>query len=197
MPAAEEEFYDAQEEEEDQRRAETVARLSSAVQNRLQVQMSEDQLQAVRALLQRQQQLADEFSSDGDEGDEGLSSGEEVSEDEGLCVEEQQGRGETGSDTSEEQAAGEFEWQWAGGGQQEVPPHQYDHPDKIPKFSSKTDWYKANSERKLYEGAALTILQSVYYLMAWKADYAVTDKAFEAMLGLLCQIFLPKVGNLQ
>ena len=44
MPAAEEEFYDAQEEEEDQRRAETVARLSSAVQNRLQVQMSEDQL---------------------------------------------------------------------------------------------------------------------------------------------------------
>jgi len=199
----EEQFYDAEEdagedaeedaeEEQDEIRAETVARLSSAVQERLRVQMSEDQLQAVRALLERQQQLADGCSSDGDEGDEGLSSGEEVSEDEGLCMEQQQGRGQTDSDTSEVQAAGEFEWQWAGGDQQEVPLHQYDHPDKIPKLS-KTDWYKANSERKLYEGAALTILQSVYYLMAWKADYAVTDKAFEAMLGMLCQLFLPKV----
>jgi hypothetical protein len=33
-------------------------------------------------------------------------------------------------------------------------------------------------------------------LMAWKADYAVTDKAFDALLGMMNQLFLPEISRI-
>ena len=194
---AEEPFYDAlvdleQEDEDPTRTAETAARLSAAAQDRLQVQMSEEQLAAVRAVLE-QQMLANEHDSDGGEGS---GSEEEASEEQ---AEEQSGEGQGGREAEAEAEADaeQAEWRWAGRSQRRVPLDQYQHPNQIPKFSSKTDWYKANSERLLYDGAALTIQQSVFQLMAWKADYAVTDAAFGAMLGMLSQLLLPKVRFLQ
>jgi hypothetical protein len=198
MYAAEEEFYDALEDPEPQDEgpesaAQTAARLSSSVQERMQVTLSEDQIAAVRALLE-QQMLADEGGSGGG-SDEDSASEEEDSEDHGVRLEEQAGDGQGDGDGYRETAAGEYQWRWTGRGQQGVPLDQYEHPSQIPKFTSKADWYNANSERLLYNEAGLTILESVFYLMAWKADYAVTDAAFGSMLGMLSQLFLPKVRS--
>lgn len=44
------------------------------------------------------------------------------------------------------------------------------------------------------ETAQLQLYHVIFLLMTWKMDYVVRDAAFIALLGILCQFLLPKVG---
>jgi hypothetical protein len=169
---------------------------AGSVQDRLRLlDMPEQQRLAVRALLEEQTLLQMRRGEPGDTDSEEEHDGSESEGDSGI--------GEDAGVMDEGVAVGEDEGmhvevegvEWGMGGQRSrLGPEQYAHPDQIPRFTSKTEWYQAHSNRPLYTGAQLTTLQAVYMLMAWKANYAVTDKAFDALLGMMNQLFLPKVS---
>jgi hypothetical protein len=60
-------------------------------------------------------------------------------------------------------------------------------------FDSKIQFYQQRLERPLYPGCEFSVQQAVYLLMSWKADHAVTDKAFDSMLFMM-SVLLPKVS---
>jgi len=99
---------------------------------------------------------------------------------------------EESSESSEEDQ--DLGWDWSSGGVPGSRPEDYDHPSKIPKFMSKVDWYKTNSARVLHSKTSVTVLQAVVFLMAWKFDFGVTDAAFNVLLAMLAELFLPEVG---
>jgi hypothetical protein len=147
-----------------------------------QLNMSEEQQRAIGCLLEQLHAGAEE-DTESDSGED-----EQQQDDDGAVYEgDEQQQGDAGDVQGEG-------WCYVENPEFAVPPEEYEHPSKIPKFMSKTAWYKANGDRPIYPEAALTIMQAVVMLMAWKADYAVTDAAFNAMLGMLSEVFLPKVS---
>ena len=94
----------------------------------------------------------------------------------------------------------EWAWNWDDGGVPGSRPQDYAHPSEIPKFMSKTEWYKANAARPLYkaqeyEDCPATVMKAVVFLMSWKFDFGVTDAAFNQLLAMLSEQFLPKVSS--
>jgi hypothetical protein len=58
-------------------------------------------------------------------------------------------------------------------------------------------WYRSKLTEQLWQlgdaSAELRVYQAIFMLMAWKADHCVRDNAFGELLGMLSQLFLPKV----
>jgi hypothetical protein len=92
----------------------------------------------------------------------------------------------------------EWAWNWGNGGVPGSRPEDYSHPSQIPKFMSKAEWFKAHAARPLYTApdCPVTVMKAVVFLMGWKFDFGVTDAAFNVLLAMLSEQFLPKVSGL-
>jgi len=73
--------------------------------------------------------------------------------------------------------------------------------EDVPTYSTAAhgtvQWYKDHLTDHLWVCndvfSKLHIHEAIFMLMAWKADNCVRDKAFTALLGMLCELLLPEV----
>jgi hypothetical protein len=130
----------------------------------------EERMAALQQLLQLAGQLQQQQAEEVD-----VDAWEDTEPEEDWCEAE-------GSDDPAEEQGGE-----------EQEDEEYEHPSQIPRFKDASSWYKRNASKQLYPSARITVIKAIFMLMAWKADFNVTDAAFGAMLGMLTELLLPQV----
>lgn len=86
-----------------------------------------------------------------------------------------------------------------GGRDLESRAEHYAHPSQVPRFVSKTEWYKADAALPIYTAGecpdcSVTVMKAVVFLMGWKFDYGIPDAALNVLLAMLLEKFLPRVS---